>query len=70
MSYPWIELRIDEVNMPADEIATLRLQIQILRDRIAAMESGLFGGTVGAVLASERARLATLEAKLADVSRR
>lgn len=56
--------------MPADEIATLRLQIQILRDRIAAMESGLFGGTVGAVLASERARLATLEAKLADVSRR
>ena len=49
--------------MPSDEAAALQLQIiQILRDRIAAMESGLFssGG-----LASERAKLAMLERKLA-----
>lgn len=50
--------------MPADEIASLELQIQILRDRIAAMESGILGNA-GAALASERATLAMLERKLA-----
>lgn len=50
--------------MPADEIASLELQIQILRDRIAAMESGILGNA-GAALASERAKLVMLERKLA-----
>lgn len=53
--------------MPADEIASLQLQIQILRDRIAAMESGILG-SAGAALANERAKLAMLERKLAAVT--
>jgi hypothetical protein len=54
--------------MPSSEEVALLLQIQILRDRISAFESGLLGSSVG--VAVDRAQLLRLERKLAALSRR